>query len=139
MEAIGEAIFDIPFMISFHAESLSKIMGAVLRAGTDMEKFFLPIYVLEFIKWNRRDGPITNGGIRERGDAPVHTACICSCPQKWLPQFCSHFQHDFVLWMSCRKWLQLCPPFFSAYFWQSRWCVVFMLNTFAVATQKNMT
>ena len=67
MEAIGEAIFDIPFMISFHAKSLSKIMGAVLRAGTDMEKFFQPIYVLEFIKWNRRDGPITNGGIRERG------------------------------------------------------------------------
>ena len=24
--------------------------------------------------------------------------------------------------MVCQKWLQLCPSFFLAYFWQSRWC-----------------
>ena len=71
-------------MISFHAKSLSKIMGAVLRAGTDMEKFFQPIYVLEFIKWNRRDGPISNGGIRERGDARSYCVYLF-LPSKMAP------------------------------------------------------
>ena len=47
---------------------------------------------------------------------------ICTCPQKWLPWFCSNFQHDFVLWLVWQKKLQICPPIFLAYFWHPRWC-----------------
>ena len=53
----------------------------------------------------------------------VGTPCICCCftngSHDFVQTFCLTLHH---CEMVCQKWLHLCPSFFLAYFWQSRWC-----------------
>jgi hypothetical protein len=45
LEGKAEVIFDAPFVINSEAESIKKILGAVLRAGADRAQPFHPIWL----------------------------------------------------------------------------------------------
>ena len=121
MEGKVEAIFDTTFIVQSHAESVSKIVGAIFEGRNRYTQYerasprslMPPLVIGPSLLFHLMNSNTYMGWKNFSMSVPA----LKTAPMILLKLFA---WNDIINGMS--KWLHLWPPIFLAYFWLSRLC-----------------